>query len=162
MSLLFDTLFIPLPVKYLPQSTPHQENAKTNTKTPPFSVSTLLALLLDIHIFRRTISRGKYHQMGAGAPAGARSGRGSHAPTPKLAPFYSDDEGRIVDVEERRRGGSDAEDDGDDVRHAAQHHVGGQKRGDGSGYEVPEEQFEYDTEYRGGGGDLGATGGRRP
>jgi hypothetical protein len=88
--------------------------------TLPISVSTLLALALDVFVFRRTISRGKYKQMGNDKPPGIVA--------PLDAPRYSDARGSI-----------------------SEEYVTPQtQRPDQSGYEVPEEQFNYDTSYHGG------------
>jgi hypothetical protein len=84
----------------------------------------LLALALDIFVFRRTISRGKYKQMDAEKPHGNAAALG--------APGYSDSRGSIDQNQEE--------------------YVTPQtQRPDQSGYEVPEEQFNYDdTSYHGG------------
>jgi hypothetical protein len=92
----------------------------TNT---PSRVSTLLALALDVFVFRRTISRGKYKQMDAEKPLGGAAVLD--------APGYSDSRGSIGE------GGE-------------QYVTPQTQRADQSGYEVPEEQFNYDTSYHGG------------
>jgi len=86
-------------------------------------VSTLLALALDVFVFRRTISRGKYKQMDAEKPHGNAAALD--------APGYSDARGSIGETEE-------------------QYVTPQTQRPDQSGYEVPEEQFNYDTSYHGG------------
>jgi len=84
--------------------------------------STLAAVLLDIVIFRRTVSRGKYAQMvDHEKPAGI-------AP-PYAAPQYSDSRSSIQ---------------------LNQYTTPSTQMADRSGYEVPEEQFNYDTAYQGG------------
>jgi hypothetical protein len=80
-----------------------------------------LALALDIFVFRRTISRGKYKQMDAGKADG------------NAAAGYSDSRGSIDERQD-------------------QYVTPQTQRPDQSGYmyEVPEEQFNYDTAYQGG------------
>ena len=85
------------------------------------SVSTLAALLLDILVFRRTVSRGKYKQMVDEKPAGIAA--------PYNAPEYSDSRGSIQ---------------------LQQYTTPTSQHPDRAGYEVPEEQFNYDTSYHGG------------
>jgi hypothetical protein len=84
-------------------------------------VATLLALALDVFVFRRTISRGKYKQMDAEKPHGIAAPLGE--------PGYADARGSISDE---------------------QYVTPQTQRPDQSGYEVPEEQFNYDTSYHGG------------
>jgi hypothetical protein len=83
----------------------------------------LLALALDVFVFRQTISRGKYKQMDAEKPHGNA--------TALDAPAYSDSRGSHGDEHE-------------------QYVTPQTQRPDHSGYEVPEEQFNYDTSYHGG------------
>jgi len=84
--------------------------------------STLAALLLDSVIFRRTVSRGKYAQMvDREKPAGI-------AP-PYASPQYSDSRSSIQ---------------------LNQYTTPTTQKADQSGYEVPTEQFSYDTSYQGG------------
>jgi len=84
-------------------------------------VSTLAALLLDIMVFRRTVSRGKYKQMVDEKPVGIAA--------PYNAPEYSDSRGSIQ---------------------LQQYTTPTSHNPDRAGYEVPEEQFNYDTSYHGG------------
>jgi len=87
--------------------------------------TTLAALLLDIVIWRKTTSRGKYKQMlDPHKPQGIAPGD-----APYTAPHYSDSRNSIS---------------------LAGYTQGQQPRGDREGYEVPEEQFQYDTAYHGG------------
>jgi hypothetical protein len=81
----------------------------------------LLALALDVFVFRGTISRGKYKQMDTDKPLGNAAALD--------APLYSDSRGGISEE---------------------QYVTPQTQRADQSGYEVPEEQFNYDTEYHGG------------
>jgi hypothetical protein len=72
-------------------------------------------------IFRRTISRGKYKQMLDEKPQGIAA--------PFSAPQYSDSRQSIQ---------------------LAEYVTPSTQREDQSGYAIPEEQFNYDTSYRGG------------
>jgi len=86
---------------------------------------TLGAVLLDVIIWRRTTSRGKYKQMlDPDQPKGIAPGS-----APYVAPQYSDSRNSIS---------------------LSGYTQGQQQRGDREGYEMPEEQFNYDTSYRGG------------
>jgi len=85
--------------------------------------STLAAVLLDLIIFRRTVSRGKYKQMSDHEkPSGI-------SPAPYSAPQYSDSRNSVQ---------------------LDQYTTPETRKADGSGYEVPAEQFNYDTAYQGG------------
>jgi len=88
------------------------------------ALTTMAALALDIYVWRKMTSRGKYSQMkdaekpvGIGAPG-----------QPYNAPAYSDSRSSIA-LEP----------------YTAAH----TSRGDQSGYQMPEEQFNYDTSYGG-------------
>jgi len=88
------------------------------------TLTTLLALLLDVFIWRKTVARGKYSQMKEKPPVGiAAPGQ------PYTAPAYSDS---------RNSMSLDA------------YTTPSTARGDQSGYQVPEDQFSYDTSYQGG------------
>jgi len=88
-------------------------------------VSTLAALGLDVLVFKNTVSRGKYSQM--------RDHMGIAAPM--TAPRYNDSRGS-VNLDQPPQ----------------QYTTPSTQRPDQSGYEVPEEQFNYDndTSYQGG------------
>ena len=72
-------------------------------------------------VFRRTVSRGKYKQMVDEKPAGIAA--------PYNAPEYSDSRGSIQ---------------------LQQYTTPASHNPERAGYEVPEEQFNYDTSYHGG------------
>lgn len=86
---------------------------------------TLLAFILDVYVWRKSIARGKYAQMrDSEKPAGI-----SAPGQPYNAPNYSDSRSSIA---------------------VEQYTAPQTERGDMSGYQVPEEQFAYDdTSYRG-------------
>jgi len=89
-------------------------------------VSTLIAVVLDVIVWRKTVSRGKSTVMKG------EKGVGIGAPNqPYDLPQYADSRSSLS---------------GD------QYVTPSTQRGDRSGYEVPEEQFNYDadTSYKGG------------
>lgn len=105
------------------------------------SVSTLAALILDIHVLRRNNRRGKYNQMQdldrkAQHPAQGSSSRDSTEiwGSDSMDVDRTHPSARVMDAPPRMyadqpRSGSNTD-----------------------GYEVPQEQFNYDTGYHGGGG----------
>jgi len=90
------------------------------------TLTTLAALLLDVYVWRKTISRGKYSQMKGDKPAGI-----SAPGEPYNAPAYSDSRSSLP---------------------MEQYTTPNTQKDDHSGYTMPEEQFSYDqdTSYRGG------------
>ena len=85
-------------------------------------VTTTCAVLLDLYVFRRSVARGKYAQMRDGGEKLA-----GIAPAPYGAQRYADSRNSISVDQYSTPGTTNRE-----------------------GYEVPQEQFEYDTSYRGG------------